>query len=153
MATLWSIEALFVIPVGATCLLLLLSDIKRLQSLALSLCSIRITLGSVSLSLSSIFAISTSLIFLAQSYATLPSLGKAIVPSVAPTVDMADRLKMKEWRNDRNWWIALFACSVWLVVWRLQIWTRRYCIRSDLCSDSKQSEGTQEKPRLNKKKD
>jgi hypothetical protein len=44
------------------------------------------------------------------------------------TVEMVDRLRMKEWRNDRNWWIALFGCTIWFIVWRLQIWTLRYCL-------------------------
>jgi hypothetical protein len=39
-------------------------------------------------------------------------------------VEMVDRIRMKEWRNDRNWWISLFACTLWLICWRLQSWVK-----------------------------
>ena len=145
---------------GAACLVLLLSDYRRLQKIALSVCSVQVALGSARLSLSSIFALFATLIFIFQSLTTFVTV-KAVATtahSTHTTVEMVDRLRMKEWRNDRNWWIALFACTVWLIVWRLQIWTRRYCLPAMTgCSDQVQTEGSQAKTRLKspaeKKKD
>jgi hypothetical protein len=124
--TLWSVEAFFVIPLGALCLVLLLSDIKRFQKISLAICSIPISLGSIQITLSFVFAIFATCVFVFQTVATLGS-EKASLPPTS-TVEMADRLRMKEWRNDRNWWISLFACTIWLLCWRIQIWTKRYCL-------------------------
>lgn len=127
MATLWSVHAFGVIPIGSVCLLLLLSDIRAMQKMAMSVCSVHIAFGAIQMSLSSIFAFFAFAVFAFQSFAVFaPSHNPPI--TTAMTVEMADRIRMKEWRNDRNWWIALFACTVWLIVWRLQIWTKRYCM-------------------------
>jgi hypothetical protein len=68
------------------------------------------------------------------------------------TVEMVDRLRMKEWRNDRNWWIALFGCTIWFIVWRLQIWTRRYCLTTEAAKSSYVAPVVTKTP-TNKKKD
>ena len=144
--TLWSIEAFFVIPLGALCLLLLLSDIRGLQKIALSLCSVQLSLGFLQVSLSSVFALFSTLVFAFQSFSTLGADKPTILPT--HTVEMVDRLRMKEWRNDRNWWIALFACTLWLICWRVQIWTKRYCI-----VESSPARAVSPKPATLKKRD
>ena len=128
MTTLWSVHAFGVIPIGSICLVLLLSDLRSLQKIAMSVCSIHISFGVIRMTLSSIFAFFAASVFMFQSLAVLSSHSQQV--TTAMTVDMADRIRMKEWRNDRNWWIALFAFTVWVIVWRLQIWTRRYCFPS-----------------------
>jgi hypothetical protein len=92
----------------------------------MSLCSINIALGALKMTLSLIFALFATIVFGFQTFTVFHSVA---VPSPAMTVEMADRLRMREWRNDRNWWIALLACACWLIVWRLQIWTKRYCLK------------------------
>lgn len=133
--SLWSVEAYLVIPVGMVSLVLLLSDVRQLQLFAISICSVSVALGRVRLSVSSIFALLATLICIIESVYTIPALTggrfgtKPIInATTTTTVEMADRLRMKEWRNDRNWWISLYACTIWLIVWRLQIWTNRYCL-------------------------
>jgi len=123
--SLWSVEALFIIPTGAVCLALLLTDIRQFQKFALAVCSIRIAFGKVQVSVSSIFALFTLMVFCVQSYTTFSN--PRFVPSPNQTVEMVDRMRMKEWRNDRNWWISLFACTLWLICWRVQTWVLRYC--------------------------
>ena len=127
--TLWSVEAFFVIPLGAICLLLLLSDFRPLQKISMGICSIQVALGSISVSVSSIFALFSTVVFAYQSLTTLNNTKPTITPQ--QTIEMADRIRMKEWRNDRNWWISLFACTLWLICWRVQIWTKRYCLIAD----------------------
>ena len=124
--TIWSVEAFFVIPLGALCLTLLLSDIQALQKISMSICSVRISLGSFQVTLSFLFALFATTVFLFQSFSTLRAERMSFSPN--QTVEAADRLRMKEWRNDRNWWISLFACTVWLLCWRIQVWTKRYCL-------------------------
>jgi hypothetical protein len=124
MATLWSVEAFVVIPLGAVCLLLLLSDLHYLQRLALFICSLQMAFGAINMTLSSILAFLSTGIFLYQN--TVIMLQTPHASNI--TIEMEDRLRMKEWRNDRNWWIALFACTLWFIVWRLQVWTKRYCL-------------------------
>lgn len=143
MATIWSIEAFVVIPLGALCLLLLLSDLKYMQRLALLICSLQISFGAINMTLSSILAFLSTAIFLYQNAVIML---QAPHPTGNITVEMDDRLRMKEWRNDRNWWIALFACTLWFMVWRLQVWTRRYCSASPPPSPAA-------KPASQKKKD
>jgi hypothetical protein len=127
MATLWSVHAFAVIPIGSICLLLLLSDVRALQRVAMSACSVHVAFGSIRMSLSSIFAFFAFSVFAFQSFTVLiPSQHPQL--STAMTVEMMDRIRMREWRGDRNWWIALFACTIWFMVWRLQIWTKRYCL-------------------------
>lgn len=128
MTTVWSIIAYGVIPLGAVCLLLLLSDVRSFQKIAMGLCSITIALGSLKMTLSLIFALFATIVFIFQTFTVFHSIAVPSSPA-AMTVEMADRLRMREWRNDRNWWIALLACACWLVVWRLQIWTKRYCLK------------------------
>ena len=124
--SLWSIEAFFIIPAGAICLALLLSDIPSLQRLSMSCCSIKISFGRLAVSISSLIAIFTTAVFLFQSVTTLPI--SRHVPLPSQTVEMLDRIRMKEWRNDRNWWISLFACTLWLICWRIQVWVQKYCL-------------------------
>ena len=126
MATLWSVHAFGVIPIGSICLVLLLSDIRSLQKIAMSLCSVRIAFGALRMTLSSIFALFAVAVFVVQCIAVFSPTNNGQLPNM--TVEMADRIRMKEWRNDRNWWISLFAFTVWVIVWRLQIWTQRYCL-------------------------
>jgi len=145
--TLWSIEAFFVIPLGALCLVLLLSDVRSLQKLAMSICSIQISLGSFQVTLSFVFAIFATTVFAFQSFATLGIDRPTLAPN--QTVEMADRLRMKEWRNDRNWWISLFACTLWLLCWRIQIWTKRYC----LTTPNEPARAPSPKPKTLKKND
>jgi hypothetical protein len=120
--SLWSIEAFVLIPAGAICLSLLLSNVEFLQKISLTCCSVPIAFGRISVSISSLVAITTTCIFLVQSYTTLAV--SRHVPSPNQTVEMVDRIRMKEWRNDRNWWISLFACTLWLICWRLQSWVK-----------------------------
>jgi hypothetical protein len=102
----------------------------------------------VQITLSFVFAIFATLVFVFQTFATVGT-EKAILPPTS-TVEMADRLRMKEWRNDRNWWISLFACTIWLLCWRIQVWTKRYCLVDDSPTSSRR---VSPKPKLAKKSD
>jgi hypothetical protein len=94
----------------------------------MSCCSIEISFGRLAVSISSLIAIFTTAVFLFQSVTTLPI--SRHVPLPSQTVEMLDRIRMKEWRNDRNWWISLFACTLWLICWRIQVWVQKYCLPS-----------------------
>lgn len=121
--SIWLIEAIVVIPFGIVCILLLLSEIATLRRLALNVCSVTVSVGRfTALSLSFLFAAFSCSVFGFQSYAlySLPS-----QPSPVGSADLLDRIRMKEWRAERNWWISLFACTLWLLVWRIQIWAKR----------------------------
>lgn len=148
--SLWSIEAFLVIPVGIVSIILLLSDIRGFQRIAMSLCSIKLTLGRLTVSASFVFAFISTIICIIESVYTIPALtggrysGRSVLNTTTTTLEMADRIRMKEWRNDRNWWISLYACTIWLIVWRLQVWTNRYCFTQSAGQLLKgKSEGTQ----------
>jgi len=149
--TIWSVEAFFVIPLGALCLVLLLSDIRSLQKISMSICSIQISLGATfQVTLSFLFALFATSVFVFQSFATLRTDRMSVLPS-NQTIEMADRLRMKEWRNDRNWWISLFACTLWLLCWRIQVWTKKYCLVDS--TTQPQPVSSSQKPKTLKKND
>jgi hypothetical protein len=153
MATMWSVTALGVIPIGAVCLLLLLSDIRSFQKIAISVTSVQIALGALKMTLSLIFALFATVLFGFQSYTVFhhQSTSQHHATSPGMTVEMLDRLRMKEWRNDRNWWISLCACFIWLLVWRIQVWTKRYCLVAHLATPTQATNRVPSKE--NKKKE
>jgi hypothetical protein len=90
----------------------------------MSLCSAKIGFGSsLKVSVSFVFLLLSIMVLLSQA---MVSFNHEKEISSAATVEMLDRMKMIQWRNDRNWWIALFGFTVWAVVWRVQGWTQRY---------------------------
>lgn len=114
-------EAFVLIPLGVVLLLLLLSGVKWLQKLAVQFGHMSVSFGGVRLTVNHFGFFWSLLRFLWElvCLADFQEIRAALAPGSHP-LDAAsdDRLKMKQWRTERNWWICLLGVVVWLSVWR-----------------------------------
>ncbi|CEM27567.1 unnamed protein product [Vitrella brassicaformis CCMP3155] len=83
---------------------------------------VSMSIGGFRFSVIHFFLFVTILSFAARSYALSKiqdrskdqMYGRAGLP-----VEFDDRYRGKEWRIERNWWICLFACTLWMIIWRI----------------------------------
>eukprot|EP00386_Alphamonas_edax_P007815 GDKI01025909.1.p1 GENE.GDKI01025909.1~~GDKI01025909.1.p1 ORF type:complete len:187 (-),score=58.43 GDKI01025909.1:406-966(-) len=111
-------EAFFLIPLGVVLLVMLMSGIKWVQKLAVQAGHMSMMVGHVKLTLNHFGFFWTLVRFLWQLVCLADLMEWRAHEAVVKDAASEDRIKMKQWRTERNWWICLFGVVVWLSVWR-----------------------------------
>ena len=113
----WTVQALGLIPLGFFILFLLLTNFGFATRSCRSFLTFKISFGRISLNLGSLLAGVTVIAFIGQSITVYKIKTSAL--KISHSVEASDRNQMKEWRNERNWWMCLLSATIWCFNWRV----------------------------------
>eukprot|EP01066_Platyproteum_vivax_P007701 Platyproteum_vivax@DN3075_c0_g1_i1.p1 len=116
--TIWKMMALGLIPLAILELMLALSGIKRIQRAIFKITSIPVQIGVVNMSWNLLVVLIAGGLFGSETYKLRSSPISMKDVAKYPT---GDRMLMKHWRSERNWWICLFTLVLWILVWRVGV--------------------------------
>eukprot|EP01066_Platyproteum_vivax_P020392 Platyproteum_vivax@DN829_c0_g1_i1.p1 len=121
MSVVWMVFAFGVVPTGLVLAFLLLSGFCFLEKFGSNICNIPIKIGLVRIRLITLL-LTVSVLLCASEAVKL----RGMIGTRRPTMALEDRFKMELWLHQRNWWMSIFSCVLWTVVWRMSYLVKVY---------------------------
>lgn len=125
--TIWSVTCTVFMPIGCLVLGMLLSGYETLERAALRACNYRIAFGShIKFTMPIFLTVIMALAFGGEWLALSRLHEQKLLGEAMQPLEFSDKYRAQLWRHQRNWWVALFSCFIWLIVWRVGALTQYF---------------------------